>query len=80
MMHGILFAAAAIVALLEPAYSASYPCNNNYYVNSSDHLVHSPSCGSEQLHHTAHCRDGSESFSEHRRGTCSNHGGVDYWE
>ncbi|WP_202630539.1 DUF3761 domain-containing protein [Deinococcus alpinitundrae] len=24
----------------------------------------------------AQCRDGSDSFSTHRRGTCSHHGGV----
>jgi hypothetical protein len=28
---------------------------------------------------TAQCRDGSYSFSEHHRGTCSHHGGVASW-
>ena len=28
---------------------------------------------------TAQCRDGSYSFSQHRRGTCSHHGGVAHW-
>lgn len=28
---------------------------------------------------TARCRDGSFSFSQHRRGTCSSHGGVAEW-
>jgi hypothetical protein len=28
---------------------------------------------------TARCRDGSWSFSEHHRGTCSHHGGVSAW-
>ncbi|MGQ4601001.1 DUF3761 domain-containing protein [Nocardia sp. R6R-6] len=28
---------------------------------------------------TAQCRDGSYSFSRHRSGTCSHHGGVDHW-
>jgi Protein of unknown function (DUF3761)/Bacterial SH3 domain len=28
---------------------------------------------------TARCRDGSYSFSQHRRGTCSHHGGVAVW-
>lgn len=28
---------------------------------------------------TARCRDGTYSFSEHRRGTCSHHGGVVAW-
>ncbi len=28
---------------------------------------------------SAKCRDGSLSFSAHRRGTCSHHGGVAEW-
>jgi hypothetical protein len=28
---------------------------------------------------TAQCRDGSYSYSQHRSGTCSHHGGVDHW-
>jgi hypothetical protein len=28
---------------------------------------------------TAQCRDGSYSFSQHRSGTCSGHGGVAVW-
>lgn len=28
---------------------------------------------------TAQCRDGTYSFSAHRRGTCSHHGGVSQW-
>ena len=60
----------------------AYACNNRHYVNSSGHLVHSPSCGneSEPPHHTATCRDGSISFSEHHSGTCSGHGGVAQWD
>ena len=56
----------------------AYECNNNHYVNSSGHLVHSPSCGREPLHRTADCHDGSVSYSEHHRGACSYHGGVAY--
>jgi hypothetical protein len=57
----------------------AYACNNRHYVNSSGHVVHSPSCGRESPRHTATCRDGSISYSEHRRGTCSGHGGVARW-
>jgi hypothetical protein len=28
---------------------------------------------------TAHCRDGDYSFTRHRRGACSGHGGVAQW-
>jgi Protein of unknown function (DUF3761) len=60
----------------------AYVCNNRHYVNSSGHLVHSPSCGneSEPPQHTATCRDGSISYSEHHSGTCSGHGGVAQWD
>ena len=43
---------------------------------SSDRIV------SPEIDHagaTAKCRDGSLSFSAHRRGTCSHHGGVALW-
>jgi hypothetical protein len=52
---------------------------HGHYVNSSGHLVHSPAhTKSPQAPPgaTAQCRDGTYSFSEHRRGTCSRHGGV----
>jgi len=58
----------------------AYACNNKYYVNSSGHLVHSPSCGEEHEKRTAECRDGSVSYSEHHRGTCSYQGGVAHWD
>jgi hypothetical protein len=50
------------------------------YVNSDGVWVRSPT-----FSHTApsgasaRCRDGSYSFSMHRRGTCSHHGGVAEW-
>jgi hypothetical protein len=28
---------------------------------------------------SAECKDGTYSYSEHRRGTCSYHGGVKVW-
>ena len=73
---------AAIVAAFatqgEEAFAFAY--NDNYYVNSSGHLVHSPSCGQEHIKPTTDCRDGSISFSEHHSGTCSHHGGVAHWD
>jgi predicted RNA-binding Zn-ribbon protein involved in translation (DUF1610 family) len=76
------FLAAALVIGFagQPGDAIAYDCNNNHYVNSSGHLVHSPSCGREPLHRTADCRDGSVSYSEHHRGTCSYHGGVAHWD
>ena len=70
----------AICALRSEGAFAGYACNDNRYVNSSGDIVHSPTCETEPGHHTAHCRDGSESFSEHHQGMCSHHGGVDHWD
>jgi Protein of unknown function (DUF3761) len=70
----------AISLAVQAEAALSYTCNNNHYVNSSGHLVHSPSCGEEPQKPTAECRDGSVSFSEHHSGTCSRHGGVAHWD
>jgi hypothetical protein len=56
--------------------------SQNYYTNVSGNTVHSPaytSDGSVPSGATAECRDGTYSFSEHRSGTCSHHGGVMRW-
>jgi hypothetical protein len=75
------WALSVLLALAGQTREASaYTCNDNHYVNSSGHWVHSPSCGAESDHQEAVCRDGSVSFSEHRRGTCAHHGGVEHWE
>ena len=76
-----LLAAALIIGLgMEASEAFAYACNNRYYVNVSGHIVHSPSCGQEHLKRTAECRDGSVSYSEHHRGTCSDHGGLSHWD
>ena len=58
------------------------PCAADYYRNSDGVCVHRPvkTQGSAVPHGaTAQCRDGSYSFSQHRSGTCSHHGGVAKW-
>ena len=72
-----------------PSYTQTAPAtqnqtlsNDNYYVNSSGNTVHSPaytSNGSVPAGASAQCRDGTYSFSQHRSGTCSHHGGVATW-
>lgn len=54
--------------------------NNHYYKNSDGNFVHSPAY-SDAIPEgaTAQCVDGTYSFSQHRQGTCSRHGGVDEW-
>lgn len=56
--------------------------NNNTYTNSDGNAVHSPASttdGSIPEGATAKCVDGTYSFSQHRSGTCSRHGGVSSW-
>lgn len=53
-------------------------CQNGTYVNSAGNTVCRPS-SSNTGGATAICRDGSYSYSQSRRGTCSHHGGVSTW-
>ena len=53
--------------------------SHNHYTNISGHYVHGPSRmigGGRPAGASAHCSDGTWSFSEHARGTCSHHGGI----
>ena len=51
-----------------------------YYTNVAGHRIHRPTqAKSRPSGATAKCRDGSWSFSENHRGTCSHHGGVESW-
>ncbi len=57
-----------------------HPHSSHYYTNISGHRVHRPVFSAhEPRGWTAQCTDGSYSFSEHHRGTCSHHGGVSHW-
>ena len=52
------------------------------YINSQGESVPSPTRtadGKPPAGATAHCRDGTFSFSRTRQGTCSHHGGVAEW-
>jgi hypothetical protein len=55
--------------------------NDNHYTNVDGQSVHSPaySSGGVPASATAQCADGTCSFSTHRQGTCSHHGGVAKW-
>ncbi|OGI84555.1 hypothetical protein A3A07_03235 [Candidatus Nomurabacteria bacterium RIFCSPLOWO2_01_FULL_41_52] len=54
--------------------------NDNYYTNVNENTVHSPAySNSVPAGASAVCRDGTYSFSQNRRGTCSRHGGVAEW-
>ncbi|PXW16898.1 DUF3761 domain-containing protein [Paraburkholderia caballeronis] len=56
--------------------------NHNAYLNRDGQSVHAPAhslSGRAPDGATARCRDGTYSFSRHRSGTCSRHGGVAEW-
>ena len=53
------------------------PSNSDYYTNVSHNRIHRPvRADRAPAGASAHCRDGSWSFSQHHQGTCSHHGGV----
>ncbi|MEV6877007.1 DUF3761 domain-containing protein [Amycolatopsis sp. NPDC051128] len=52
-------------------------CGADYYRNSDGNCIHRPSDNPSGA--TALCKDGSYSYSQHRSGTCSGHGGVRTW-
>jgi hypothetical protein len=65
-----------------PPATTTGPCSPDYYRNVNGVCVHRPvktQNASAPSGATAQCRDGSYSFSQSRRGTCSHHGGVGKW-
>ena len=63
-----------------PAPAAQPSCTNGSYVNSAGNSVCRPAAAdSAPPGATAKCGDGTYSFSQSRRGTCSSHGGVAAW-
>jgi hypothetical protein len=74
-----LFALALGAALLISGPPSAF-CDAAHYTNSSGHCVKRPvHANRAPTGATARCADGTFSFSEHHRGTCSHHGGVALW-
>ena len=71
----------APTTVYRPPATAAPSCPNGTYTNSSGHVVCSPyaSPSGPPAGASAKCNDGTYSFSEHRQGTCSGHGGVAEW-
>ena len=62
---------------LTPTVTNAPSCESGYYKNVDGNCIKSP--GSNSNGASAKCRDGSYSYSQHRQGTCSHHGGVAQW-
>lgn len=70
------------VTLIAPAMVATAPtvlasCSSSEYENVDGDCIPLPNGDSSGA--SAQCEDGSYSYSTHRSGTCSGHGGVDQW-
>ncbi len=66
----------------QPKQDTTELSNNNYYKNVDGNQVHSPAYTNDDAipaGASALCGDGTYSFSQNRRGTCSRHGGVAQW-
>ena len=80
-----------LVAPTDPSRATSQPgaepneaelLSHRHYKAKDGHEVHSPARSTHDqvpAGASAKCRDGTYSFSQHRRGTCSHHGGVWAW-
>lgn len=69
-----------VVPSVEKKPQKSIESSNGYYRNTNGNLVPSPYYSeTKPAGATAKCRDGTYSFSQSRRGTCSHHGGVAIW-
>jgi len=84
-----LILAIASFALSAPAASFVFPaamaeaqsgCGAGHYRNSRGNCISRPvRANRPPAGASARCRDGTYSFSQSRRGTCSHHGGVARW-
>ncbi|MBV9773178.1 MAG: DUF3761 domain-containing protein [Gemmatimonadetes bacterium] len=64
----------------EDGYGARRHLGDDGYTNVDGDRVRSPvQASGAPAGASAHCRDDTYSFSAHRRGTCSHHGGVAEW-
>jgi hypothetical protein len=72
-------AAAQQVGIAAGAQGSTAPTATTGPVTTTSPSTSPTSSGPDPSGATARCRDGSYSFSRHRSGTCSGHGGVDRW-
>lgn len=70
--------AASNTYIVSPQPSTATNCANGTYINTDGNTVCRPS-SSNTGGATAICKDGTYSYSQNNRGTCSKHGGVQTW-
>ncbi len=64
----------------DPVLDNDFDYSFDTYINADGNEIQSPTYyHSEPSGASALCNDGTYSFSQNRRGTCSHHGGVDSW-
>lgn len=73
----IIVGLVVLVAALTP--TSFVLAKSSYYTNVRGNKIHVPVKQQAPAGSTAKCRDGTYSFSQTRRGTCSHHGGVAQW-
>lgn len=73
----VIIIGAMLLAGLVFGNQTHYTHGQTSYINRDGHRVAIP--GQTSTGATARCRNGSWSYSEHRNGTCSQEGGVDWW-
>ena len=74
--------ATTVASFATPVAAVQSSCGDGYYRNSAGRCVQRPTRTPNNrppAGATARCRDGTYSFSQSRRGTCSHHGGVATW-
>jgi len=76
----MLFLALGAALIASSGAEAREHYHHEYYSNRAGHHVHAPMVARRApAGASARCRDGTYSFSENHRGTCSWHGGVAAW-
>jgi predicted nucleic acid binding AN1-type Zn finger protein len=78
----VAFSLSSAFACATAISSDSQVVEQGDYVNIDGNSVHRPAhakTNKKPSGATAKCADGTFSFSQHHRGTCSHHGGVTQW-
>jgi len=69
-----------VAGLGQASVAHARACGHDAYTNTRGNCVHRPIRSNRAPSGaSARCRDGTFSFSQSRRGTCSHHGGVSQW-